>query len=687
VVLVMAVLFWIAPAFHRLFEAVARGYEWLLRFGLRRRAVVLLAVLAAVVPAVFLAPRLGQELFPEVDASEFTVHMRASGGPRVEETEDQVREIERIIHRVVPDEDLGLVLANIGISSRWSAIYTPNNGPHAAFVRVQLRSGFNGRKTPALAYVGRLRDALQDRFPSNDFFFETGGMIRQILNGGAVAPVEVQVYGRDNQARRRATRLLDRMVSRLGGVTDTYMPQGMDLPQLRVVVDRTLAARAGLTESDVVRNVITSLMSSAQLAPNFWIDPHSGNPYIIGVQYPENVVEDIHTLEKIPITAGGKPGRTNPVLRLEDVARIERTLEPIEVYHHSAYRVSQLLVSVGDNDLARVAADVDRLVPELPAAYALDLLPEALHPRRDDKAVMAKALAYCREQDPHRKRDLGDELLAMGVDMRAFAYRVRAYVREIDPDRKEELAEGIRRDYGVDVPGVAAVVRAYFDEKKRSRKRELAEQLRRDHDVEIADLAMPADLRVETHGEIKTMKQSFGDMTFALVLAVLLVYLVMAAQFSSWLDPLVMVVAAPLGFVGVVYTLWLADTSLNIQSFMGVLMMVGISVSNSVLLVEFANHLLAGGAGEPPPSPAEAVARAARIRLRPILMTTLATIVGLLPMALHLRLGDEMNLPLARAVIGGLAGSTFLTLFVVPVLYTILKRRGPAAAPQPGTTV
>jgi hydrophobic/amphiphilic exporter-1 (mainly G- bacteria), HAE1 family len=166
----------------------------------------------------------------------------------------------------------------------------------------------------------------------------------------------------------------------------------------------------------------------------------------------------------------------------------------------------------------------------------------------------------------------------------------------------------------------------------------------------------------------------------------------MAAQFSSWLDPLVMIVSAPLGLFGVIFTLWLTGTSLNIQSCMGVLMMVGISVSNSVLLIEFANRLRSG-AGEgtgsaPTPTVAglqtrEAVTLAARIRMRPILMTTIATIVGLLPMAIHLRPGDEMNLPLARAVIGGLAVSTLLTLFVVPVLYTLLKPRQAAEPTNP----
>ncbi len=169
-------------------------------------------------------------------------------------------------------------------------------------------------------------------------------------------------------------------------------------------------------------------------------------------------------------------------------------------------------------------------------------------------------------------------------------------------------------------------------------------------------------------------------MGFNLLLAVLLVYLVMAAQFSSWLDPLIMIVAAPLGLVGVAVMLWATSTSLNIQSCMGILLMVGISVSNSVLLVEFANRRRSEGSNT-----FEAVVEAARTRLRPILMTTLATIVGLLPMAIHLHPGDEMNLPLARAVIGGLAGSTLLTLFVVPVLYLLLKPTGgatPAAAPN-----
>jgi multidrug efflux pump subunit AcrB len=586
----------------RVGEEIGAAYERILRLCLRWRLVVVILILACLIPAVWCYFHVGQELFPEVDSSEFTVHVRANGGPRVEETERQVNDIENLIREVVPAEDLQLVLSNIGISSRWSAIYTSNNGPHAAYIQVQLRSGFAGRHKPTLAYVEELRDKLADHFPTNDFFFETGGMIRRILNSGAVAPIEVQVFGRNAEDRRRAARELDLQIGRLPQVKDTYLPQALNLPQLRIDVDRTRAALLGFTESDVIRNIITAIMSSAQIAPNFWIDPQSGNPYFIGVQYPETIVDDIHTLENIPISSERGAGKDSksPVRLVKDVARIERTQGPVEVYHDQSSRVSQLYVSVTGNDLARVASQVEKIIDKPPLEFALKNLP-------DDKVELA--------------------------DNEEFQHQLSGYLNA--KRNKRALREEIRKTYGVD-----------------------ADRLK-----------LPQGVRVQVRGEVHSMRESFKEMAFSLGLAVLLVYLVMAAQFSSWVDPLIMIVAAPLGLIGVAVILWATTTSLNIQSCMGVLMMVGISVSNSVLLVEFANRQRRAGM-----EILEAVVSAARIRMRPILMTTLATIAGLLPMAIHLRPGDEMNLPLARAVIGGLAGSTLLTLFVVPVLYLLLKR-------------
>jgi multidrug efflux pump subunit AcrB len=583
-IVAILLLLFISPAFKRVFEAFRDLYGWLLGFVIRWRLAVVGVLAALVVLTVFAFQNVGQELFPEVDASEFTIHLRATGGPRVEETERQVAEIEETVREVVPEEDLGLILSNIGISSRWSAIYTTNNGPHAAFIQVQLRSGFAGRTKPTQEYIEELRDKLAERYPSNDFMFETGGMIRRILNSGAVAPIEVQVHGRDFEERRQVTRELDSRISKLALVQDTYQPQGINLPQLKIEVNRERASLVQLTESDVVRNVIIALMSSAQIAPNFWIDPKSGNPYFIGVQFAEHDVDGLRTLESIPITPERRTtaGPYKP-RQLKEVADIHRTQAPVEIFRHGGDQISQLYVSVKSTKDVREE--------------------EA---KREDvtKDVSAKEIKHA-----HRR---GEHQWLRGDDLAGTAADIERIVKEMD---------------------------------------------------------LPKGVRVTVQGEVSSMRDSFKEMAWALVLAVVLVYLILAAQFSSWIDPFIIIVAVPLGLIGVVGTLWLTDTSLNIQSCLGVLLMVGISVSNSVLMVEFANHQRQAGMDA-----LSAAISAARTRLRPVLMTTIATIVGLLPMAIHLRPGDEMNLPLARAVIGGLTVSTILTLFVVPVLYALLKR-------------
>src|SRR6185369_13849790 len=160
-----------------------------------------------------------------------------------------------------------------------------------------------------------------------------------------------------------------------------------------------------------------------------------------------------------------------------------------------------------------------------------------------------------------------------------------------------------------------------------------------------------------------------AGLMFAAIMAIALVYMILASQFRSLVDPLVIMFSVPLGVAGVFLLLWLTGTSLSVNSFMGIIMMVGIVVSNGVLLVDFARVLR--GRGEPL---IEATILAGKTRLRPILMTTIATIVGLVPMALGIGEGSETNLPLARAVIGGLTVSTFFTLFLIPALYTVFGR-------------
>lgn len=163
-----------------------------------------------------------------------------------------------------------------------------------------------------------------------------------------------------------------------------------------------------------------------------------------------------------------------------------------------------------------------------------------------------------------------------------------------------------------------------------------------------------------------------------LPMATLLIYLVMVALFKSFLDPLIILFAVPLGFIGVIWMLLLTGTSVNVESMIGTLMMIGIVVANSVLLVDYANRRVSEGV-----PPEEAVVEAGQVRIRPILMTALAASLGVLPMALGIGEGSEANIPLARAVIGGLMVSMMMTLILVPILYTLL-RRGSGHVPREG---
>jgi multidrug efflux pump subunit AcrB len=311
-----------------------------------------------------------------------------------------------------------------------------------------------------------------------------------------------------------------------------------------------------------VKNVVTSLNSSINFDPAFWIDESNGNHYFLGAQFAEHDIESFETLENIPLTASDQmalaplPTRGMPVAMrsdgprralLKNVARFERTTAPTEVTHLNISRVVDVFANVTGRDVGGVAADVDAV----------------LSPIRADLP-----------------------------------------------------------------PGYAITVR----------------------------------------GEVQNIAESFRGLAFGLLLAAALVYLIMVAQFRSFLDPFVVMFAVPLGLIGVVVTLLVTGSTLNVQSFLGVIFMVGISVSNSVLLVEFANRLRDAGR-----TVGEAAVEAAAVRFRPIVMTSLAAVLGLLPMAIGIGHGSEANVPLARAVVGGLTASTVLTLFVVPLLYRQLK--------------
>jgi multidrug efflux pump subunit AcrB len=190
----------------------------------------------------------------------------------------------------------------------------------------------------------------------------------------------------------------------------------------------------------------------------------------------------------------------------------------------------------------------------------------------------------------------------------------------------------------------------------------------------IRDTRLPENVIINMRGSVEGMRESFKSFGVGLILSVVLVYLILMAQFASFVDPFIILLAIPPGITGVILFLLLTGTTVNVMSLMGVIMMTGIVVSNSILIVEFTRSLRKEGMPIK-----EAVAMACRVRLRPVLMTSLATILGMIPMALALEAGSEQYAPLARAIIGGLTVSVVLTVFVVPAAYLLVHRREEAS--------
>ena len=542
-------------AFGKLQSAYGRFLERILD----RKAIAVIAVLALAAGSALLFPLIGTELFPKVDSGQFSIQMRAPSGTRIEKTESYVTQVEQLIRREIPPTDLQMLISNTGVLYDWPAAYTPNAGPMDTNLMVQLTEKHSGS---SIEYVRRLRRALHDQFPFLELSFETGGLIRSAITFGLPAPINVQVEGNRLDVANGIAQEIAQTAAAVPGTADVRIAQRLDYPQLSLDIDRTKAAFLGLTAVEAVKNIVTSLNSSVNFSPAFWIDERNGNHYFVGAQYPEDRIRSLDTLLDIPITGAlqqrtgsamqklfrpGPDGLDNnsaarPVL-IRNLASLSRTFAPTEVSHHNISRVIDVFTDLDGRDVGSVSGEIEK---------------------------------------------------------------------------------------------------------------------------KLAQKKWPEGYTVTMRGEVSSMRESFRGLAFGFLLAVVLIYFVMVPLFRSFLDPFIVMLAVPLGLIGVLAILFATGTTLNIQSFMGTIFMVGIAQSNSTLLVEFANRLREQG------RPARAaVVEAAQTRLRPILMTAGAALLALAPAAFN---SGDASAPLARAVIGGLASSTLLTLLVVPMLYLEFKR-------------
>ena len=407
-----------------------------------------------------------------------------------------------------------------------------------------------GHKVGSYDYMRQVRRKLREEVPEVSAYFQSGGLVDSVLNMGMPAPIDIQISGSSLRQGYATASQIASQVRALPGVSDVLIPQDIDYPALQLNIDREKASLVGLSQKEVVDNVITALTSNGMIAPNYWIDPKSGNPYMLTVQYPEDAVKTLEDLKQIPM----RGAKAKEPTTLDTVVSMKTIPTPTEVDHYQLFRVIDVDVSPKTEDLGKVTGQIDKI---------------------------------------------------------------------------------------------------------------------------LANTKLPEGVRVDLRGSVQNMRSSFKSFGIGLLLAIVLVYLILVAQFASFLDPLIILLAVPPGLAGVLLFLLITGTTLNVMSLMGVVMMVGIVVSNSILIVEFTRQMRYQG------KPLrEAAAVASRQRLRPVLMTSLATLLGLIPMALKLGTGSEAYAPLARAIIGGLLVSVVVTIYLVPAAYLWFHRNEESTAQE-----
>ena len=250
---------------------------------------------------------LGFAYFPRTDPGQFVINLKAVTGTRVEITEQEVAKIEDLIRKIVSPHDLRLVVSNIGVTPDLSSIYTANSSTHTAYVQVSLNED---HQVGSYDYIDRVRSAMEKQLPELSTYFQTGGLVDAILNQGLPAPIDVQVGSNDlKEAAKIAAKIRDQ-VSHIPGVADTYIPEDVDAPSLQLAINRYYPQEMGLNEHEVVSNIITSLTSDGMISPSYWVDPRSGNLYMLTVQFPENTVRSLEDLKNMPVRSSSQENTT-----------------------------------------------------------------------------------------------------------------------------------------------------------------------------------------------------------------------------------------------------------------------------------------------------------------------------------------------------------------------------------------
>jgi multidrug efflux pump subunit AcrB len=540
-----AALHGVHVGFERGFQRFRETYRNALAWALSQPKSTVLAFIGIMLVSLPLFPLLGRDFFPDVDAGEMRLHVRAPPGTRIESTQQYFAQVEASIRALVGRGQISVILDNIGLPYSGINIALSDSatvGPMDGEILISLKSAHE----PTADLTAMLRRELPKRFPALQFFFQPADIVDQVLNFGQPAPIDIRVTGSDTGSTYALAQTLTGLIARIPGVVDAHVFQVPDAPALSVDVDRAFATQIGLTQRDAASNVLVTTSSSAQTAPNFWVDPRNGVSYPLVVQQPTYDIASSQDLKTMPVASAEGSSQL-----LMNMTSLGRQSVPLVTSQLNIRPVFDVHANVQGRDLYSTSRAIDRVIAA--------------------------------NQPPAEKA-----------------------------------------------------------------------------------------MHVILSGQVETMRESYTGLFSGIALAVVLVYLFLVINFQSWIDPLIVLMATPFALSGVMWMLFLTQTHLSVPALMGTLMCIGLTTANSILVVTFANQRMDAG-----DNPLVAAATAGFTRLRPVLMTAGAMILGMVPMAIGVGEGGEQNAPLARAVIGGLLFATFATLVFVPTMYRLLRR--PAA--------
>lgn len=515
--------------------------------------------------------RAGLEIFPNTDAGEFRLRLRAPDGTHIEATEQHAVKVLEAIEGEAGEGNVALSLGYVGTvpaSFPINAVYQFSRGPEEAILRVAFRAGA-GVQTESLKR--RLRERFSKEFPQLRFSFEPSDIVSEVMSFGAAAPIEAAVRGGSLAENRDYAMRLQAELQQEPMLRDVQIVQSLEYPTVDVKIDRERAGMAGATADQISRSVLAATSSSRFVVPSYFPDPKSGIGYQVQVEIPQPALKSAADLGAIPVLK-----RETGAVLLRDVAELSAGKMPGEFDRYNMKRELSLTANIDGTDLGTAAARVEAAV------------------RR---------------------------------------------VQQQDDARKDEAERG----------GIQP---------------------------------KPGRITCELRGQIPPLRQMVSGLGAGLVLAVLAIFLMLSANFQSFRLALAAVTTVPAVLAGSSLLMSATGTTLNIQSFIGMIMSLGVSMANAILLISFAEqHRRAEGQVVRAAAAAE---RAVTERSRAILMTSAAMLAGMLPLALGWGSADASTAPLGLAVIGGLGAATVAALFILPAAYCCLCPQAASASLHPG---